>query len=152
MSRSRSPADTPDDSGHGDAGGGGHSRRSGDRGVRVRVALLELSDDEQRQVFGKLDNGPVIQTDMRLGIELSISYGTVRDHARQREIDVQMTAVTLSRAPDGTYTRKTVSPQSSSDSAKPCTDRVARHQRTVESPSGKRLPLQSLIMADDTGM
>ncbi len=35
--------------------------------------LVESSDDERRLVFGKLDNEPVVHTDMRLGMELAIS-------------------------------------------------------------------------------
>lgn len=44
--------------------------------------LVNDSDDEQRLVFGILDNEPVINTDMRLGQELVVSYDTVREHSR----------------------------------------------------------------------
>ena len=42
--------------------------------------LVDRSDDEQRLVFGKLDNEPIIATDMRLGQELAVSYDNIRDH------------------------------------------------------------------------
>ena len=38
------------------------------------------SDDERRVVFGKLDNKPIVHTNMRLGMELAVSYNYVRDH------------------------------------------------------------------------
>jgi uncharacterized protein YegJ (DUF2314 family) len=42
--------------------------------------LVDHSDDEQRLVFGKLDNEPVVHADMRLGMELAVSYENVQDH------------------------------------------------------------------------
>jgi uncharacterized protein YegJ (DUF2314 family) len=42
--------------------------------------LVDESDDERRLVFGKLDNEPLINTDMRLGMELAVSYDNVREH------------------------------------------------------------------------
>jgi uncharacterized protein YegJ (DUF2314 family) len=42
--------------------------------------LVDHSDDEKRLVFGKLDNEPVVNTDMRLGMELAVSYDNVREH------------------------------------------------------------------------
>lgn len=42
--------------------------------------LVDHSDDEQRLVFGKLDNEPIVGTDMRLGQELAVSYDNIRDH------------------------------------------------------------------------
>lgn len=44
--------------------------------------LVDDSDDEQRLVFGKLDQQPVINTDMRLGQELAVSYDKIRDHRK----------------------------------------------------------------------
>ena len=44
--------------------------------------LVDHSDDEQRLVFGKLDNEPIVGTDMRLGQELAVSYDNIRDHRR----------------------------------------------------------------------
>lgn len=34
--------------------------------------LVENSDDKQRLVFGKLDNEPIVNTDMRLGMEMAV--------------------------------------------------------------------------------
>ncbi len=44
--------------------------------------LVEDSDDERRLVFGKLDNQPIVNTDMNLGQELAVSYDNVREHRR----------------------------------------------------------------------
>jgi len=42
--------------------------------------LVDDSDDEKRLVFGKLDNEPIVHTDMQLGMELAVSYDNVREH------------------------------------------------------------------------
>jgi len=42
--------------------------------------LVETSDDEARLVFGRLDNEPIVNTDMRLGQELAVSYDNIREH------------------------------------------------------------------------
>lgn len=42
--------------------------------------IVDDSDDERRLVFGKLDNEPLINTDMRLGMELAVSYDNIREH------------------------------------------------------------------------
>jgi len=42
--------------------------------------LVDRSDDEQQLVFGKLDNEPIVATDMRLGQVLTVSYDIIRDH------------------------------------------------------------------------
>ena len=42
--------------------------------------LVDDSDDARRIVFGKLDNEPVVNTDIRLGMELAVSYDNVREH------------------------------------------------------------------------
>lgn len=44
--------------------------------------LVESSDDRQRLVFGKLDQQPVVNTDMLVGQHLAVSYDNVRDHQR----------------------------------------------------------------------
>lgn len=41
---------------------------------------VDDSDDARRLVFGKLDSEPIAVTNMRLGMELAISYDNVRDH------------------------------------------------------------------------
>jgi uncharacterized protein YegJ (DUF2314 family) len=42
--------------------------------------IVESSDDDQRLVFGKLDNEPIVHRDMHLGMELAVSYDNIRDH------------------------------------------------------------------------
>jgi len=49
--------------------------------------LVDHSDDEGKLVFGKLDNQPVVNTDMRLGMELAISYDKIRDHRAADSFD-----------------------------------------------------------------
>lgn len=44
--------------------------------------LVDRSDDERRLVFGKLDNEPIVNTELRLGQELAVSYDKVRKHRR----------------------------------------------------------------------
>ena len=44
--------------------------------------LVESSDDEQRLVFGNLDNEPISNTDMKLGQHLAVSYDKIREHKR----------------------------------------------------------------------
>lgn len=40
------------------------------------------NDDRQRVVFGKLDSEPIVMTDLRLGMELAVSYDNIRDHRK----------------------------------------------------------------------
>jgi hypothetical protein len=42
--------------------------------------LVDDSDDEQQLVLGRLDNEPIINTDMRVGQQLAVSYDKVREH------------------------------------------------------------------------
>jgi uncharacterized protein YegJ (DUF2314 family) len=44
--------------------------------------LVEDSDDEQRLVFGELDNEPIANADVKLGQRLAVSYDKIRDHRR----------------------------------------------------------------------
>jgi uncharacterized protein YegJ (DUF2314 family) len=44
--------------------------------------LVESSDDEQRLVFGQLDNEPIANTDLKLGQQLAVSYDKIREHRR----------------------------------------------------------------------
>jgi hypothetical protein len=44
--------------------------------------LVESSDNEQRLVFGRLDNEPIANSDMELDQRLAVSYDKVRDHRR----------------------------------------------------------------------
>jgi uncharacterized protein YegJ (DUF2314 family) len=43
---------------------------------------VDDSDDDEEVVFGRLDSQPVVNTDMRLGQELAVSYKKIRDHRR----------------------------------------------------------------------
>ena len=49
--------------------------------------LVAESDDDRRLVFGKLDNEPIDNTDMRLGMELAVSYDNVREHRTADSFD-----------------------------------------------------------------
>ena len=44
--------------------------------------LVDASDDQQGLVFGTLDNEPLVNTDMRLGQELAVSYEKIRGHRK----------------------------------------------------------------------
>lgn len=44
--------------------------------------LVDDSDDEQRLVFGRLDNVPVSSENLKLGQQLAVSYDKIRDHRR----------------------------------------------------------------------
>jgi uncharacterized protein YegJ (DUF2314 family) len=44
--------------------------------------LVENCDDEARVAFGRLDNEPIINTDLRLGEQLAISFDKVREHRK----------------------------------------------------------------------
>lgn len=43
---------------------------------------VEHWDDEQRLVFGRLDNQPIVNTELKVGQELAVSYDNIRDHRR----------------------------------------------------------------------
>jgi uncharacterized protein YegJ (DUF2314 family) len=45
----------------------------------VRVSR---ADDANRLVFGTLDNEPIVMTDLRLGMELAVSYDNIREHMK----------------------------------------------------------------------
>jgi len=40
------------------------------------------SNDEERVLFGKLDNEPIVNTELRLGMEIAVSYDLVREHMK----------------------------------------------------------------------
>ena len=42
--------------------------------------LVESSDDKQQVVFGTLDSEPIVKTDMRLGMQLAVTYAHIREH------------------------------------------------------------------------
>ena len=41
---------------------------------------VQSDDPARRVVFGTLDTEPIVMTDLRLGIELAVSYNNIRDH------------------------------------------------------------------------
>ena len=41
---------------------------------------VESDDPVRRVVFGTLDSEPVVSTDLRLGMQLAVSYDNIRDH------------------------------------------------------------------------
>ncbi len=43
---------------------------------------VESCDDEAKLVFGKLDDQPIINADMRLGQELAVSFDNIRDRRK----------------------------------------------------------------------
>ena len=46
--------------------------------------LVDHCDEGRRVVFGRLDNQPIVNTDLKLGQELAISYDLIRDVGKQR--------------------------------------------------------------------
>jgi uncharacterized protein YegJ (DUF2314 family) len=43
---------------------------------------VDYSDDENKLVFGRLDSQPIVQTNLKPGQELAVSYDNIRDHRR----------------------------------------------------------------------
>ena len=39
-------------------------------------------DEENRLVFGTLDNEPVANADLRLGMEMAVSFDNIREHVK----------------------------------------------------------------------
>ena len=58
---------------------------------RLWVAV-HLCDDEERFLFGRLDNEPVVGTSFRLGDELAVSYERVVEHWKGTEFKKQQNA------------------------------------------------------------
>ena len=48
---------------------------------------VQSSDDDEGIVFGRLDNEPLVNTDMKLGQELAIRYDLVREHRKSEDCD-----------------------------------------------------------------
>lgn len=46
---------------------------------------VDYCDDVNRVVFGWLDNAPVLNTDLKLGQQLAISYDNIRQHKRESD-------------------------------------------------------------------
>jgi hypothetical protein len=45
-------------------------------------ACVEQSDDANQLLFCTLDNEPVVNTDMHLGMKLAVSYDKIREHMK----------------------------------------------------------------------
>jgi len=43
---------------------------------------VERADEALRVVFGRLDNEPVVNTDLGRGMELAVSYDNIREHMK----------------------------------------------------------------------
>jgi hypothetical protein len=43
---------------------------------------VEHADDVEQIVFGQLDNEPIVNKDLRRGMELAVSYENIRDHKK----------------------------------------------------------------------
>lgn len=46
-------------------------------------ARVDRSDDANRLLFCTLDNEPIANTDLHLGMELAVSYDKVREHMKR---------------------------------------------------------------------
>ncbi len=46
---------------------------------------VDHCDEEKCLVFGTLDNIPVVNTDLRLGQEIAVSYKNIREHRKASE-------------------------------------------------------------------
>lgn len=43
---------------------------------------VDHADEENPLVFGTLDNEPVVNADLRLGMELAVSFDNIREHLK----------------------------------------------------------------------
>jgi hypothetical protein len=43
---------------------------------------VDSADDREHVVFGRLDNAPVVMKHLRLGMDLAINYGNIREHRK----------------------------------------------------------------------
>lgn len=43
---------------------------------------VQHADDELRVVFGRLDSEPIVLADLRLGMELAVSYDKICEHMK----------------------------------------------------------------------
>jgi len=48
---------------------------------------VDNCDDEQRLVFGRLDNEPILNTDLKLGMDLAVSYDNIREHMKASSLN-----------------------------------------------------------------
>jgi len=57
-------------------------RRDGSQETEWMWIQVDHCDDEQGLIFGRLDSEPVVNTGLRVGQELAVSYDKVREHRR----------------------------------------------------------------------
>jgi hypothetical protein len=43
---------------------------------------VDRADDGKRVIFGKLDTEPIVNPELRLGMELAVSYDRIREHMK----------------------------------------------------------------------
>jgi len=51
--------------------------------------VVDSCDDEAGVLFGRLDNEPLLGTDLHLGDELAVSYQKIVEHRRASELEKQ---------------------------------------------------------------
>ena len=51
--------------------------------------VVDSCDDEDRVIFGRLDNEPVVGTGLRLGDELAVSYEKVVERRKPKDFEKQ---------------------------------------------------------------
>lgn len=52
--------------------------------IELMWLFVEYSDNAQRIVFGVVDSEPIVNTDLKLGQHLAVSYDNIRDRRRFR--------------------------------------------------------------------
>jgi hypothetical protein len=50
---------------------------------------IDHADDIERVVFGQLDNEPVVNKDLRRGMELAVSYDNIREHKKSSDFEAR---------------------------------------------------------------
>ena len=48
---------------------------------------VDSSDDAARIVYGRLDNEPIVNTDLHLGTQLAVSFDNIREHMKASSFD-----------------------------------------------------------------
>jgi uncharacterized protein YegJ (DUF2314 family) len=48
---------------------------------------IDHADDDERIVFGQLDNEPVVSKGLRRGMELAVSYDNIREHKKSSDFE-----------------------------------------------------------------
>ena len=51
--------------------------------------VVDSCDDQERVIFGRLDNEPVVGTGLQLGDELAVSYEKVMEHREAKDFERQ---------------------------------------------------------------